>query len=177
MRIRAAAWGIALGGLLAAPVGTAHGLLITLEVPAVLSVSDESGSFALNFSNFLKGSVSSSHSVTYRIQANHLVGGVVQGAVSARLQEEVEGVDLEADVNGYQNLGEEGFALLAETQSGYQPVRAAQLTPLADKMPGTGSGDSTLDGSSTVTWRAKLTANAPAGQQSRFLVVTVREGS
>ena len=177
MRIRSAIWGIPFFFGLVWPAGDASGLLITLEVPAVLSVSDESGSFALHFSDFLKGSVSAPHSVTYRIQANNLVAGIIQGAVSARLEEPIEGMELEADVNNYQNLGEESSSRLVEAQSGYQPIQAAQTIPLAHKVPGAGGDDATLDGNLTVTWRARLTADAPAGQQSRFLVVTVREGN
>lgn len=177
MRFQVIIGGVLFLSTLVAPTGAAKALIVTLEVPAVLSVSDEGGSFALNFSNFLKGTVSASHSVTYRIQANNLARGIVQGAVSARLEEVAEGVELEADVNAYQNLGEGHCAVLEEAQSGYQPIRVAQTTPLAHKIPGTGGGDATLDGNLTVTWRARLTADAPAGQQSRFLVVTVREGS
>lgn len=177
MRIQAAVWGIAFLGVLAAPAGSALGLIITLDAPAVLSISDETGSFTLAFSGFLQGTVSGTQSVTYRVEANNMTAGTVQGAVSARLQETASGIDLEADVGGYQNLGNSNFAALQESQSGYRVVSTDQ-TSLADKTPGIGAGnDKSLDGNLTVTWRAKLTADAPAGQQSRFLVVTIREGN
>ncbi len=177
MRIHSAVWGIAFLCFSAAPVGTASALIITLDSPPVLSISDETGSFTLSFPGFLQGTVSGTQSVTYRIEANNMTAGTVQGAVSARLQETANGIDLEADVTGYQNLGNSNFAMLQESQSGYRVVSSAQ-TFLADKTPGNGAGnDKRLDGNLTLSWRARLTADAPAGQQSRFLVVTLREGS
>lgn len=177
MRIQAVVWGISFLGVWATPVCPALGLIITLESPAVLSISDQTGSFTLSFPDFVEGTLSGTQSVTYRIEANNMTAGTVQGAVSARLQETASGIDLEADVNGYQNLGNGNFAMLQESQSGYRVILTDQ-TFLADKTPGNGAGnDKSLDGNLTIAWRARLTANAPAGQQSRFLVVTIREGN
>lgn len=167
---------IMLGGL-AAGGPDASALILTLEAPQTLSVSDESGSFSLDFPSFLKGTISTPQSVVYRIQANNLMAGTIQGAVSARLDEAVEGLDLEADVQSYQNQGDSNFATLQETQSGFRVIPAGQSVPLADKASGNGSGDALLDGTLTITWRGRLTADAPAGQKSRFLVVTIREGN
>lgn len=152
----------------------ASALIITLEVPPVLSVSDETSSFTFTFPDFVRGTVSGTQTVVYRIQANNMTAGTVQGVVSARLEQTLDGIEMEADVNGYQNLGGSTFAVLEEAISGYRAVQASE-TSLADKVAGTGSGDATLDGNLTVTWRAQLTAEAPAGQQSRFLVVTLKE--
>lgn len=165
--------------LLCVLIGTARcawALIITLDAPPVLSISDDTGSFTLTFPSFLQGTLSSTQSVLYRIQANNMVAGSVSGAVSARLDETFEGIDLEADVSGYQNLGKSNFASLQESQPGYRAIQTSQ-TSLADKTPGTGGGDTNLDGNLTVSWRGRLTENAAAGQRSRFLVVTIREGS
>lgn len=177
MRIHAATLGVVFLCALAAPAGTASALILTLESPPVLGLSDETGSFTLSFPGFLQGTVSGTQSVTYRIEANNMTAGTIQGAVSARLQETASGIDLEADVAGYQNLGNSNFAMLQESQSGYRVISTDQ-TSLADKTPGNGAGnDKMLDGNLTLTWRARLTADAPAGQQSRLLVVTIREGN
>ena len=165
--------------LLCMVVGTARcawALILTLEAPPVLSISDDTGPFTLTLPDFLQGTLSSTQSVIYRIQANNMVKGTVSGAVSARLDQAFDGMDLEGDVAGYQNLGSNSCASLQESQPGYQVIQTTG-TSLADKMSGTGGGDTNLDGNLTITWRARLTANASAGQRSRFLVVTIREGS
>ena len=159
---------------LAPDAADADSLIITLDSPTVLSISDTTGSFTLVFPNFVKGTLSSLQSVTYRIQANKMAAGTVQGAVSASLSELFPGIDLQADVDGYQNLGKSNFGLLQEVQAGPQNIETAPAA-LADKTPGTGSGDNNLDGNLTVTWRAKLTTDTAAGQNSRFLVVTLKE--
>ena len=161
-------------GLLIGFLPTASALIVTLTAAPVLSISDETGSFTLVFSNFVNGALSSTQSVTYRIQANSMAAGTVQGAVSARLDQLFDGIDLRGNVNGYTNLGRSDFAVLQETQPGPRTIRTAR-TALADKMPGTGSGDSNLDGNLTVTWRARLRADASGGQRSRFLMVTLKE--
>ncbi len=153
---------------------SASALIVILKSDPVLSISDETGSFTLVFSDFVKQTVSSMQSVTYRVQANNMASGTVQGAVSARLDQLFDGIDLEGDVDGYTNLGKSNFSVLQEAQSGPRVIQAAQ-TALADKTPGTSSGDANLDGNLTVTWRARLTADASAGQNSRFLVVTLKE--
>ena len=161
-------------GLLMGFLPSASALLITLGSDPVLSISDETGSFTLVFSDFAKGTISSMQSVTYRVQANNMAAGTVQAAVSAKLEQLFDGIDLEADVDNYENVGEKTFASLQEAQSGSRAIEMTS-TALADKMPGTGSDDSNLDGNLTVTWRARLTADAAAGQGSRFLVVTLKE--
>ena len=166
--------------LLCVLIGTARcawALIITLDAPPVLSISDDNtGSFTLTFPSFLQGTLSSTQSVLYRIQANNMVNGTVSGAVSARLDEAFDGIDLEGAVTGYQNLGGNNFASLHESQSGYRVIQTGQ-TSLTDKMPGTGTGDTNLDGNLTITWRGRLTTNAAAGQRSHFLIVTILEGS
>ena len=172
------AW-IAAAALLCGLAGsgaTAWALILTLDAPPVLSISDEASSFTLTFPGFLRGTVSDAHTVVYRIQANNLVAGGAPAAVSARMEEAIEGVDLEADISGYQNLGGGNFARLEEAQPGYKAVGTDQAA-LVSKTPGSGGGDAMLDGTLTVTWRARLTQDAPAGQQMRFLRVTLREGS
>ncbi len=177
MKRKTAAWvGAVLLCMLAGAGQPASALIITLEAPTVLSISDATGPFTLTFPDFVSGTVSGTQTVVYRVQANNMTAGAVQGAVSARLEQTLDRMEMEADVNGYQNLGGGTFAVLEEAISGYQAIQASE-TSLADKVAGTGSGDASLDGNLTVTWRARLTAEAPAGQQSRFLVVTVREGS
>ena len=150
-------------------VRSAWAVILTWSSPPVLSITDSMGSFTLSFPDFLNGTTSATQSVTYRVRANNMPGGELSGAVSARLDQLFEGIDLQADVNTYQNLGTPSYALLQEAQSGYWTVQTAQ-TALANKTAGV-----LLNGTLTVTWRARLTADAVAGQRSRFLVVTLRD--
>ena len=155
---------------------SAGAVLLNLNAPPILSIEDDSGPFTLTFPDFLQGSQSSPQAVTYRLRANHMSPGLLPAAVSARLGEAFDHADLEADVQDYRNLGTPNFATLQEAQNGSRTVETAD-TPLADKHPGHGAGDRCLDGQLTVTWRATLKRDAPAGTQSRSLIVTLRDGN
>ena len=165
--------GIAVLGI---PARAGGDLILTLDSDPVLSISDDTGPFTLSFANFLQGTLSTTQSVAYRVQANNMVAGTVPGAVSAQISQEVNGILLEGDVEGYQNLGGDNFSSLQEAQSGFRTVPAT-LTAMADKVPGSGSGNFNLDGNLTITWRARLSSDAAGGSRSRFLIVTLREGS
>ena len=164
--------------IVALAVGTgtySWALVFQIDVPPVLSLTEETGSFTLTFSDFLKGSRSSTFTTIYRIQTNNMVAGIVKGAVSGHLSEPFEPVELEAAVEGYQNSGENRFAHLVGSEPHFKAV-GAQATPLADKETGQGSEDRCLDGRLTVTWRATLKENTPAGSQNRVLIVTLHDG-
>ena len=157
------------------PALASHLLLKFGEDP-VLSISDKTGPFTLNFSNFLKDSVSNTETVVYEIRANNLSAGSVAGTVSARIDSLMQDMNLEADVAGYENIGHDDFSNLQEAESGYIAVTASN-TALANKVPGSGTGDNQMEGNLTVNWRGKLTTDAPFGQQSRSLIVTIKEGN
>lgn len=160
-------------GLFSASAGA---VILNLNAPPILSIEDDSGPFALTFPDFLQGSQSTPQTVTYRVRANHMSPGLLPAAISARLGEAFDYADLEADVQGYRNSGIPNFATLQEAQNGFRTVETTN-TPLADKHPGQGAGDRCLDGQLTMTWRATLKRDAPAGTQSRSLIVTLRDGN
>ena len=160
----------------ATPDGTARGQLVGGGSPPVLSISDDIGSFTLTFSNFLQGSVSSTQEVAYRIQANNMMTGSVQGVVSARLQQTFSGIDLEVDVTAYQNLGVPSSANLQESVAGRQVVNTTGVS-LANKTPGNGNNDKVVDGNLGILWQARLTGNVIAGSRTTGLVVTLKDGN
>ena len=148
----------------------------SVSAPAVLSISDTVGSFTLTFTNFVSGTVSSSQAITYTVQGNKMLAGTVNGAVTASLGTAFSGMSLECDVGTYTNLGDADHALLAESSSGFFAVGATS-TALANKTPGSGSGDTCLDGTLGVTWRTVLQADLKSGSQNRTLTVTLKDGN
>lgn len=155
---------------------SAWAMICDVDVPPVLSITDETGDFTLSFADFAAGSLSSTQDVTYRVQANNMAGGTVSPAVTAELGSAFDLATLEGDVSSYSNLGESEFSILEESDPGYVAI-GTSATPLTTKKPGTGHGEHCLDGNLVVTWRAKLTADAPAGSESRSLIVTLKDGN
>jgi hypothetical protein len=150
-------------------------LILEVQAPAVLSISDSPDSLMLTFTDFLPGAKSDVQVATYRIRANQMSAGYVQGAVSGALTSPFPQMVLEADVLGYRNLGTSGYARLKESVPGYRKMEGI-ATSLADKIAGTGVWDLCLDGELTVAWRAGLTSPAAAGQERRTLILTLRDG-
>lgn len=155
---------------------SAWALILSVLVSPVLSISDETGSFTLSFTDFVAGTVSSTQAVTYRVQANNMAAGTVPLAVTAELGSAFDVATLEGDVSSYSNLGESEFSILEESAPGYVAI-GTSATPLTNKKPGTGYGEYCLDGNLVITWRAKLTADSPAGSESRSLIVTLKDGN
>lgn len=164
------------GAAAAGPWRPAWALILEVDVSPVLSTTDETGNITLTFSDFVKGAVSSTQAVTYRVQANNMAGGTVSPAVTAELASAFDIATLEADVSSYSNLGDSEFSTLEEGESSYVAI-GTSATPLANKKPGTAHGEYCLDGNLVITWRAKLTADTPAGSESRSLIVTLKDGN
>lgn len=154
----------------------ASAMVCELNAPPVLSITDETGDFTLTFTDFVSGAFSTTQEVSYRVQANNMAAGTVSPAVTAELGSAFDTAALEADVSAYSNLGEPEFSVLEEAQPGYIEI-GTSATSLARKKPGTGHGEYCLDGSLVITWRAKLTIDAPAGSENRSLIVTLRDGN
>lgn len=167
---------LALALTLAVSWTPADAMICELNVPPVLSITDETGDFTLLFTNFLSGTLSSTQQVSYRVQANNMATGTVSPAITARLGSLFDTVELQADISSYTNAGNDRFAALQEVNAGPITV-AASATPLANKSPGVGHFDYCLDGNLVITWRAKLTTDTPAGSENRSLIVTLRDGS
>ena len=153
---------------------SAWGLILNVTAPPLMSITDDVGSLVLSFPHFRQGTESSPQPVTYRIQCNNLTArGSGVPLVTAQMESPFDMADLEAAVSGYVNLGDPSFATLNEAQPGYVPIGGA-AAPLANKQAGQGQGDACLDGELTITWRAKLTQDAPAGSESRNLTLTLK---
>ena len=150
-------------------------LMCQVDAPPVLSITDDVGPFTLSFPDFAGGSLSTVQVVVYRVQANNMAPGSIQGAVTAHLDSLFGDAELRADVTGYANLGDPEFSTLSEAQGGFVTV---QTTPvqLADKQPGDVCCDPCMDGTLTVLWQARLTGDAAAGSTTRTLTVTLRDG-
>ena len=161
---------------LAASWTPASAMICELDAPPVLSITDETGDFTLTFTDFVSDSLSSTQEVTYRVQANNMAAGTVSPALTAELGSAFDTAVLQGGLSSYSNLGESEFSTLEEAQPGYVDI-GTSATSLAKKNPGTGHGEYCLDGNLVITWRAKLTADTPAGSEIRPLIVTLRDGN
>lgn len=166
---------LSVGGMCVGWAVCAWALICTVEAPPVLSITDTTGPFTLTFTDFVNGTTSNTQAVTYTIQANNMAAGTVAGAVFAQLATGFTNVDLKGDVGSYTNLGDAEFATLSEAAAGEITI-GTTATDLADKDPGTGQGDSCLDGTLDITWKGTLTADHTAGGEGQTMTVTVKDG-
>ncbi len=150
-------------------------IVLELSVPSEVSITSSNNDFTLKFTDFNKGSQSSTEVVTYRIRANNMGPGHLLGTLSVRLTEPFEYARLEATVADFKNQAEEaGFSSLQPSQPGFCTI-GTELTSLADKQPGQGQWDACLDGYLSVSWKATLTRDAPAREESRALIITLKD--
>jgi len=156
--------------------GTAWALILNVQVSSVLSISDDTGNITLTFSNFRKGTESSTATVTYHLRANNMAPGMISAAVIAELSSPFDLADLQAIVSDYTNLGDSNLSHLGKIRPDYVTIGTSP-TPLADKHPGQGNGDVLLNGNLAITWRARLTQDASAGSETRSLLVTLKDGN
>lgn len=149
-------------------------LILDIEVAPELSVGSQASGFTLVFSGYREGSESTSEVALYDVRANNMAGGRLTGALTARLSEPFENMDVEASVQDYQNSGGSELSTLRASKADFQTVGTESVS-LADKEPGQGVWDLCLEGRVAVAWRARLKRNAPAGTQSRILFVTLKD--
>jgi len=151
-----------------------HAVAVVVVQPGI-SITEETGDFTLTFDNYTAGTQSDTRQVQYRIKGNSFPTSALDGVVSAKLSQTIDGVELQADVGSYDNLGSEGNIQLEETQSGFHAVGTA-LTSLADKRVTTGSQARVLNGRLPIDWRAQAIEDLSAGNYTTTLTVTVKDG-
>ena len=148
--------------------------ILTVAVQPEMSLSSQESTLPLKFQNYAQGSRSNVRTAGYRIQANNLSSGSIQGIVAAKLKDPLERVELSASFQNYENLGEKGFSVPRAVQPGFQPVTTSG-TALATKEGGDRGGSRVLDGRFFLAWQATLTEEAPAETQTASVTITVKD--
>ena len=156
-----------------ASVDDTHSVQIIVVNPG-LSISDDTGDFSLTFDRGSRGAGSSTQVVNYKVFGNGLPSSALDGVVTAKINNPLQGIELQADVGGFTNQGTPGNIELHEHVGGFQEV-SVQPVPLADKAATTGTQAKVLNGTLPVTWKATAVKDLPAGQYPVVLTVTLRD--
>ena len=148
--------------------------ILTISVQPELRLSSQEGSLPLIFQTHTHGSRSNVRTASYRIQANNLSSGSIQGFVTAKLKDPLERIELSVSFQNYENLGEKRSSVLRAVQPGFQPVTTVG-TALANKEGEDRGGSRVLDGHMILAWQATATADLPAGPQTASVRITVKD--
>ena len=140
--------------------------VLHVDVQESLQFTSSQSSLNFTFPNAEEGAVSDTVDVTYSVISNN--AGRTQGLVSVRLDEEFEGIELQAQAGTFQKHG--GNAALVPAAPGFVNVSSSEVS-LADKTVDAEQGK-LIDGALPVTYRAVLTRPQPAGQHVRTLTIS-----
>ena len=140
---------------------------VPLEIAASTSIdfTADRSSFALNFPNFTKGSVTNLVEVHYSVIANDVVR--TEGVVLAKLDEAFPNISLQTQFDSYNKR--DGNAHLAPAQNEFVTL-TTQDVGLANKIVDEGNGKM-LDGTFIIRYRAEALEDQVAGQHLRTLTV------
>ena len=147
---------------------------VTMDVNAVLSISDTVGNFTLTFSDYVSGTDSSTQVVNYLVKANNVALAATTGIVSAKISALIQGIDLKGDVGTITNDGTDGNILLTESASGFTTMTTS-ATNMADKGVTSGDQGGVLRGTVPITWKGTTTVDRKSGTDNVTLTVTVKD--
>ena len=145
---------------------------VTMNVTAVLEISDTVGDFTLTFNDYVFDTDSSVQLVTYLVKANNVALAATAGIVSAKISALVQGIDLKGDVGTITT--ETGDILLTETAAGFTTM-GTSATDMADKGVTTGVQGGVLKGTVPITWKGTTTVDRKSGTDNVTLTVTVKD--
>lgn len=144
----------------------AEDVLLQIEIQPALNYGSDHSTLDLIFPDFTNGAVTNTISVNYSLMANDV--GRTQGVISGHLEQLLPGIDFQANVGSYSKLS--GNASLVPAASGFVVVTTEE-TGFADKVVDEGDGK-LVDGTLMITYRAVITGDQPAGQQTGMFTVS-----
>lgn len=148
------------------PSTLAEDVLLQIEIQPALNYGSDHSTLDLIFPDFTNGAVTNAISVNYSLMANDV--GRTQGVISGHLEQLIPGIDFQANVGSYSK--QSGNASLVPASAGFVVVTTDE-TGLADKVVDEGDGK-LVDGTLTITYRAVITGDQPAGQQTGMYTVS-----
>ena len=149
---------------------------VTVSVPTVLSISDETGNFTLAFSSSANGGTTNFQTVGYVVKANNMPNSALTGALSAKISSLLDGISIRALAGRtYTNNGTASNALLADNGAGIVTV-GTSLAGLMDKPSSSGASGKILDGTAFVAWQAQATRDLTSSDGGGVtLTVTLKD--
>ena len=147
---------------------------VTMDVSAVLSITDTVGDFTLTFTDYVAGTDSNTQVVSYTVKANNVALAATTGIVSAKVSALITGIDLKGDVGTITNDGTSGNILLTESASGFTTMTTS-AQDMADKGVTSGPQGSILNGTVPISWKGTTTADVGSGTNNTTLTVTVKD--
>ncbi len=149
---------------------------ITVAVPAILSISDETGNFTLTFTSASNGGTTNFQTVGYAVQSNNMPNSELAGALSAKINALKDGVNIRAlGSRNYTNAGSASNAVLAEDPVGPVTV-GTSATALMKKSTSTGDAGKILSGTAFVAWQGQATRDLTASDSGPVtLTVTLKD--
>jgi hypothetical protein len=167
---------LALGNVVPAFAGDpwiTKGHSVTLSVPDSLSIEADTTDIVLNFSNYVKDSVSSTKTVVYTVVANNMSRADGEPAMNISLDAAFDRAELQAQVGSYTNNSTSlDKTELAAINPSYLPISAGVNTDVAKKASSIGSGK-ILEGTIPITYRAVATDDMAKGNQTHLMFVTL----
>lgn len=130
---------------------------VTVSVPTVLSISDETGNFTLAFASSANGGTTNFQTVGYAVSSNNMPNSALTGALSAKVSALLDGINIRA-LGGrtYTNNGSASNAVLTESPTGPVTI-GTSATGIMDKPALAGSSGKILTGTAFVAWQGKAT--------------------
>lgn len=149
---------------------------VTLTVPTILSISDETGNFTLTFTSAANGGTTNFQTVGYAVRSNNMPNSELTGALSARINALRDGINIRAlGARAYTNNGSASNAVLVEDPAGPVTV-GTSLTDLMRKPALAGASGRILSGTAFVAWQAQATRDLTAADSgSVTLTVTLKD--
>jgi hypothetical protein len=146
--------------------GDGKDVVLDINVTRSINFTSDKSSFNLNFQNFQKGSITDTATVVYTLSGNSVTR--MQDLILARVDQELPGIALQAQMGSYSKKS--GDASLMPSKSGYVNLTTVD-TGLADKIIDS-NGGTTIDGTTSITYRASASEDLRAGQQMVTILVT-----
>ena len=153
-----------------------NGDTVTVSVPTILSISDTVGNFSLVFTNSANGGTTNFQTVGYTVNANNMPNTALAGALSAKVNTLLSGINIKAlGTRTFTNGGTVSNAVLTEAPAGPVTI-GTTATGIMDKPALAGTSGKILTGTAFVAWQAVATRDlTTADGGSVTLTVTLKD--
>ncbi len=177
---------VAIGaGLLALPLtataGNSFNHNVTVQVDSVLDITyEDNPDILMEFKNdFATGALSAGKFINYKVRANNMTTGALSGAITAKISQLVDGVDVVTAAGSmqYTNEGTSSNAVLVPTGSNAAVVIRTSPVALFDKASGPAAPNGKiLKGHAGVYYQAKALRDLnPSDGGTTILTVTLKD--
>ena len=147
-----------------------HG--VTVSIPEILSLTADKTNFTVSFPGYVQtNDESTTNVVTYTVQSNNMRQADGATAINANLDVLYDRMDFFADPGAYTKTS--GNTEIAEQAAGFIKILAMNTVLAKKANTVAGSDGKLLNGTMPITYKAKATADVPAGDQNRQLFVTL----